>query len=975
MANTRDNNSVNIDNIVVSTAYHCDTDTCNSIIGNSKPSLRIAVQNIRSIYKNLDNLQAQLATLTCDIDIIILTECWLSEHKQIPGMENYKTFSTKTCLNKSDGIVIYVKTHLQCVMEEPEPVGANFIILKIHPDIVILAVYRSPSLRCTDTFLYSLENIIKPLKTSKLVLAGDINIDIKPNNNDRNSASYLNLTAELGLLPGHTYPTRINNCLDHVMINTPGLATILVTDSTVTDHALILLNLAYKYQPSNTVKYVRSIDYPAALEYLKSIDFSFINLNADVNVATSQFVQTLSSVIATHSKVNRVPSRKRVLKPWITPGLLKCIRHRDKLHKKALNEPNNDIVQISYKRYRNHCNCLLRKLKINYEKSLLNTSKNTKETWNAVKTIINLKNQKTSADNLITTVGKDSKSIDDLNNYFSNVGKELADQIILSGGDIQPSPYKFDVPSTINSMVLLPPEESEVESLIMNLKNNCATGWDSIPATFLKLAKTIIVPPITQLMKMSFAQGIFPQDFKKSLITPVHKGGNQTDYKNYRPISVLTSMSKILEKLLNNRLKKFLEQNQILSEAQYGFRSGRSTEDAVNHLIDFVTSKVDAKQKCLGVFLDLAKAFDTVCISTLVDRLERAGIRGNALNIFKDYLSNRTQRVKIGDHTSAEAQVTYGVPQGSVLAPTLFLIYINGLCQLSLINAKIFSYADDTALIFHGDTWEEVQKYAEMGLHKIKCWLEANLLTLNLTKTTFMQFSIAPTVPPEINIKVHSCRFPRSNITHCSCMLLKKSSSTKYLGVLVDSKLNWRPHIELTTSRTRKLIWAFKKLRHVADLKLIRTVYYALAQSILGYCITAWGGACKTFMIHLERAQRSLLKVMTCKPYRYPTVALYKECEVLTVRQLYLLKIVIQQHRVTPYNVHATRKRTITNVCPSVKLNSASARRQHLYLAGFVYNKVNKLLNINSLTQNHLKNKIKIWLQSLDYEYTEKILQ
>lgn len=410
-----------------------------------------------------------------------------------------------------------------------------------------------------------------------------------------------------------------------------------------------------------------------------------------------------------------------------------------------------------------------------------------------------------------------------------------------------------------------------------------------------------------------------------------------------------------------------------MANTQFGFRASKSTDDAVSQLTDFVSSKVDENQKCIGVFLDLAKAFDTVSISALVNKLDVIGVRGTALKIFGDFLCNRRQQVKIGNYVSSDENVVYGVPQGSILGPSLFLVYINDLCLQPLCNGKIFTYADDTAVIFHGETWDEVRRIAENGLHRLGQWLGANLLTLNISKSSFIQFSFSKTNLKNVNIKVHSCNYPNSK--SCSCLSINKVTQVKYLGVILDERLSWEPHISLVTGRTRKLIWVFKKLRHAAEFPLLRNIYYALAQSILGYCVGVWGGACKSHMMQLERAQRSLLKVMTFKPFRYPTKQLYENCELLTIRQLYISQIIMKKHKQTPCDINVyMRKRVITNVCLPVRCRTATARRQQSYRSSYLYNKINKILNIHPLTVRETKMKIKNWLLQLNYDQTEMLL-
>lgn len=292
---------------------------------------------------------------------------------------------------------------------------------------------------------------------------------------------------------------------------------------------------------------------------------------------------------------------------------------------------------------------------------------------------------------------------------------------------------------------------------------------------------------------------------------------------------------------------------------------------------------------------------------------------------------------------------------------------------MTLNKGKIFTYADDTALVFQGETWDIVQRNAEKGLHKVSLWLRHNLLTLNIAKTSFVQFTNARIQQPDVAVQIHTCQSPFTQ--QCSCTTLSKSKIVRYLGVLLDDKISWQPHIEMVSSRVRKLIWVFKNLRHVADSDLLRTVYYALAQSVIGYCIGVWGGACKTHLLRLERAQRSLLKTMSFKPYRFPTKTLYELCRVFTVRQLFIFQLITKKHVSTPYDPGKLRNKRITpNVIESVRCRTAFARRQYAFLSVCLYNKINRILNFYPLTLKECKLKVKNWLFTLDYEDVEKII-
>ena len=481
--------------------------------------------------------------------------------------------------------------------------------------------------------------------------------------------------------------------------------------------------------------------------------------------------------------------------------------------------------------------------------------------------ICNIKKEKSNNLDLLLACPDPKESLDKANNFFTNVGETLANNTLSHLGkteselaDLSCSLYGGN-PSPLNSFFANPTDECEVYRIISNLKDSAAPGWDGIANKILKLNKCHLVPAIVFLCNLSISSGEVPTVMKMANVCPIYKSGDKSLISNYRPISLLTSLSKILEKIMNTRLLHYLEKNGILSNNQFGFRKNRSTEDAVTSLVDFVVTKLDDGHKCTGVFIDLAKAFDTVSSSILLKKLECVGIRGKALEWFQSYLANRTQRISLGNNFSSYAGLNYGVPQGSVLGPTLFLIYIDSLCSLQLSNAKIFAYADDTAIVFYDRTWESVYNLTEAGMNQIVQWLDTNLLTLNVDKTKVDNFSVSTRnfCPPHLVAKLHTCK--GETVSDCSCSSLEQVPYIKYLGVIIDKHITWTKQIDHVSGRVRKLLHIFKKLGRVANEATLKMVYYALCESILSYCITAWGVAHKTHLLKVERSQRSILKV------------------------------------------------------------------------------------------------------------------
>lgn len=973
--------SQDIDNLAVSKALECDVEQCLQFLPTSAKRLTVLAQNIRSIGCNMVGFEIFMTRLNFQCDVIVLTECWLHYTPVIPTLEGYCSSSSRQNFNKSDGIVVFVKQEIGVSFEEPQFNEGNCLVIKINKNTAIVAIYRSPSFKNIDNFLMSLNNVLNSLTSfANLIITGDINISINSENCDENSHKYLSLVAFYGLLPAHYLVTReaSSTCLDHVILRTNLPATTLVLNSTLTDHKPTLLCLEYNVLRNYTKCTFNKINYAKLKMEVFNIDLKPIYESCDPHFSMSYLISQLQTAITNNTTTVVLPRRKKIIKPWMTDGLLRCIRNRDNLHKKSRRFPNNDILKLTYTRYRNFCNSLITKVKRAFEKKKLDSAgNNTKKLWSAIREISGTKIIQDYPKELLTLCDSPESSVNKINNFFVNVGKDLAGGIATDNlGDTR---FNNTLPtqSKIDSFALMETDVEEVERLIMGLKVECSVGWDGISNNFLKEHKDFLVPPLAYIFNSCLDKGIFPNDLKKSLVIPIHKGGDRDCINNYRPISILPSISKLLERLINNRLTNYLENNHILSDKQFGFRTGKSTNDAVHELTAFISRNLDNRKKCLAIFLDLAKAFDTVSVPLLISKLEHIGVRGVQLALFRSYLSDRFQSVKVGEFVSGTLQISHGVPQGSILGPTLFLIYINELCQFQPEKGKLISYADDTVLMFAAETWVEVFDVAQTGFNTVTKWLHKNILTLNIEKTKFINFSLK-NVPQNIGSKLyaHSNSCLSANVTPCLCKTLASTLNIKYLGITIDNNFSFKNHISLLCGRIRKMLFVFKKLKPVADPEVILQVYLALCQSIITYCISSWGGAAKTTLMPIEISQRAVLKVSTGRPFLYPTELLYKSCDVLTVRQLFILSIILKQHSMITFDPHLQTRRRKYNVCnQTLQIHTSFIRKFVHFLGPFLYNKINKILNIYSLSKHELKIKITRWLKTLTYDQTEDLLK
>lgn len=431
-----------IDDFEIASAVNCDIEELASHLTLKDNDLKILCQNIRSVYANLDDLNLNISTLNTSPDIIILTECRLNLDKLTPTLNNYISCSTIHNLNQNDGVVTYIKNDVIVTdLREIRLDHASCIQIETY-GTVILAIYRSPSNNDAGPFLNSLNLHLETLKSYKnIVVTGDINIHLIRHENEKphvrdNRLSYLNMLSMHGIMPGHQFPTRYGSCLDHFMlkIQTGTMsAQIAVLNTSITDDSMIFLNLSDQTATKECKKIKTVIDFNNALLTLAKKNLSEILLCNDPDSVVKQLINKITESLIENTRIVRITKLKRVLKPWITPGILRCIRNRNKMQKKLRTDPQNEISRISYKRYRNYCNNLIKKLKRRYSyqrEQLANSTKNSKNLWKSIKSIANLNKRKTDNLKLLNIRPSPAETVNHVNNYFVGIGRDLAENII-----------------------------------------------------------------------------------------------------------------------------------------------------------------------------------------------------------------------------------------------------------------------------------------------------------------------------------------------------------------------------------------------------------------------------------------------------------------------------------------------------------------------------------------------------------------
>ena len=437
-----------------------------------------------------------------------------------------------------------------------------------------------------------------------------------------------------------------------------------------------------------------------------------------------------------------IPHRAIIREPWMTPELMKSSKKRMQLYRKALGKDRLSESFSRYLSYRNEYNLRKRQAKDSYYAMLLHKyDGDIRKQWKVLNSIVGRTKDKSRVSDTFLIEGKKetccAKIADNFCEYFTNIGKQYAEAIPKSNK--LPQQYMNNVPNR-DSIFLSPTDPDEILKIIRSFKAKNSSGDDGISMNLLKQISESICVPIASLVNMSLERGIVPNAMKLAKVIPIYKGKCKESFTKYRPISLLSNISKILEKVVHKRLLSFLTRCGILYNSQYGFRPNCSTIDAITEFTANVIPALDNNDKCLSVFLDLSKTFDTINHEILLMKLKRYGIRGVALKWFRSYLNQIMQYVSFKGVHSKTRMVEYGVPQGSVLGPLLFILYSNDI-PLSLTHSKAILFADDTTVFCTGSDLEKMYECINSDMDNLNDWFKANQLSVNPSKTKYILFT------------------------------------------------------------------------------------------------------------------------------------------------------------------------------------------------------------------------------------------
>ena len=399
-----------------------------------------------------------------------------------------------------------------------------------------------------------------------------------------------------------------------------------------------------------------------------------------------------------------------------------------------------------------------------------------------------------------------------------------------------------------------------------------------------------ISEPLSGIFNLSITTGKFITVLKIAKIIPIYKNkGSSTDVSNYRPIALLSSFDKIFEKLIHKRIMTFLDKKNIIYKRQFGFRKNHSTIHNLIALTEEIRKNLDKGNFSCGIFIDLQKAFDSVDHDILLKKLHHYGVRGLCNDWIRSYLVGRRQFVSVSGVKSTSKVINYGVPQGSVLGPLLFLIYVNDI-QNSLIYSKSFIFADDTAALYSDKSLKRLQKRLNIDLKLLSHWLNANKIALNVSKTECILFKNRKQIV-DYNLKI-KLRGKRLFLT----------DHTKYLGVLVDKHLSWNMHLEKVAKTLRSTNGMIAKLRHHVPRKTIVMIYQSLFQSHVNYGLVVWGQNLPANN-RITKLQKTAVRLMTFSPYNAHTKPLFSTLKIKTINDTLQLNNILLAHKILNGNV------------------------------------------------------------------------
>ena len=857
--------------------------------------------NVQSLLNKVDEIQ--VFSQVENVDIICITEHWLKNKNvcdvNIPGYKICSHFSRNVHIHGGslilckdvicNNVTEILKIKKYSVESHVEMCGI------IYNNIAIMCAYRPPNGEL-DIFFENITAAVEVVmkQTQLLIFCGDFNIDYVKDSLAKQTLCDILSSFELNITTCD--PTRIftmcNGCtcssaIDYLSTNLPvDMYVCKIVDPCIADHFAQIITIkngmnkptSESARSESKFRNLSENNLKLFAAEVANTDWSFVYNVDDINVAFSEFINTLLFCLNTCCPLVKKKDTIHKQNAWFNDNLMKQRNELKSLYW-LVNSSNSKILYQEMKReYKKN----IRITKREYYKNRINSAENrSKETWKIINIKLNRNKNKANPIQLLVNdkVIKDSDKIaNTFANYFSTISNIKLFEYYGENLSL-PCTIMGNQPQTLFVRYI---DEYTVKNAINKLNNKKSAGLDEITTKVLKVIKDIISSPLVYLINKSLESGIFPDILKIACVIPLYKKDDQCNIENYRQISLLNVLSKLIERLIHNMIVEFLNMHNIITPCQHGFISTKSIETASHYLLDSIYNDLDEGKYVMTLMFDLSRAFDTVNIEYMVTKLYNMGIRGNLLHWINSYMSNRKFLVKYADTMSDVKDVQMGVPQGSVLGPLLFTLYVNDLPTF-ITKGRVTMYADDTTITVSAEDPEELSKNITHVYNELGTWCQRNQLILNEKKTVFINFHIRRELAPEF--------WTENNID--------ASHNAKFLGTWLDSKLSWNIHVDFVCKKLNSAYFAIFQMKNVLDVKGLLNIYYALAYSHLTMNIVTWGAGrnISRVLISQKRIIRLIFSLQPLDSCR----DIFRNNKILTVTGIYILKCVCFVHK----NIHS----------------------------------------------------------------------
>ena len=897
--------------------YSCNFGSSNGLILCS-----INIQSISSKFSEFSQMINSMNRSNSSPDIICLQELWRFPSEASFKLEGYHPliYTLRDNNTQGGGIGIYIKSKFSYNVLKDNSIFVDRIFESLAVEvsvnsrkIYIGSMYRPgtkhPTLTYDENFKQFVElftnfssNLI-PL--GNIYVMGDINLDLLKYSKCEKVTNFVDLLFSLGLLQIITKPTRCTQ-------NSATLIDLIITNAFCSDlnSTILVSHLSDHFPIFHCIKAVSPSIPPKLVE---SRNFSKANLTLfnnsllrynwssvieckDPQLSYNNFSDSFFSLYNLHFPITKFKFNKNYnkLEKWMSKGILTSRREKNRLSKLCFTHPNPTNSAI-FKKYRNLYNKIIRAAKkMSYDKLFKKFQSNLSKTWQLINEVINKKPKKennTFSQLLINNckISDPFEIANEFNDFFTSIAQKIADDIVPT--DKPPDLLQSSPDDTCFNLKDDPLTHSEVYDAIYSLQKKKTLDMFGLSVSFVSKFALTLSKPLRHIFTLSFNQGIVPQQLKVAKVIPIFKTGSQTSMDNYRPISLLCVFSKILEKIMFNRLSTFLENNNILCPEQFGFRKLHSTIHPLTLFINQISECLNKKEHAIAIFCDLKKAFDTVDFEILLKKLHNIGVRGTELLWFQDYLCNRKQFVSINGVNSHLRKILFGVPQGSILGPLLFLIYINDLSKCTTLYKSLF--ADDTKLVASGPELVPLINYVNTEFQKIIYFFRSHKLSIHPAKTKFILFSNS-NPPKQIKIEIFinnnnfnsdnpNLKFPIEQVSVSSDV-----PAIKFLGVYIDPQLNFKFHISQLNSKISKALYFLRNSKNLLTTKGQTAIYYALIHCHLVYANIIWSSTKESFYKSVFLKQKSAIRIISSASYNAHTEPLFKQLNVLPLPKLCL---------------------------------------------------------------------------------------